>query len=246
MKQKTVAIIEARFGSTRLPGKVMKRILGKPMLKLMIERVKKADLLDDIIIATTIRSRDDVIEKLARNVEVKCFRGSEDDVLDRVYQAAKKYKIKHIVELWGDTPLIDPAIINRSIRYYFKNNYDCLGTTINKKSYSIGMSLLIFSIKILKEVNYITKKPIYREHVSNYIYSNPDKYKIGSLPCPDELKRPELRLVVDEPADFKLIKIIFENLYNKKKIFSYTDIIRFIDKNPHYKKINQRVKQRQV
>jgi len=244
-KGKVVASIEARVGSTRLPGKVMKEIIGKPMLELMIERVKKAHLIDEIVVATSTNPRDDVIEELANRLKVKCFRGSEDDVLDRVLRAVQKYNGRHIVELWGDTPLIDPLIIDGAIQYYFQNNFDCVATCLNK-TFPWGMSLLVFPRRILEEISLITNDRVDRENVSNYIYEHPDKYKIGHLPCPPELNRPEIRLTVDELCDFELVKIIFRNLSPSNPFFSTLDIIKFIDANPYLKDINKNVKQKKL
>jgi len=240
---KIVATIEARMGSTRLPGKVLMPILGKPMLEHMIERVKKAKLVDEIIIATSTNERDVVLEELAKRVRVSCFRGSEDDVRGRVLQAAKTYKADHIVELWGDTPVIDPDIIDAAVKYYLSNDYDCVGTCLDK-TFPFGISLLIFSTNTLDEVSRITNDPVDRENVSTYIYGHPEKYKIGNLPCPPELKRPELRLVVDELADFKLITEIFEHLYPTNPNFRTKEIIQLLDDNPGLLDLNRHIKQR--
>lgn len=242
-KGKVVASIEARMGSSRLPGKVMMEIIGKPMLELMIERVKGARFVDEIVVATSVNPKDDMIEELACRLGIKCFRGSENDVLDRVVKAAERNSAEHIVELWGDTPLIDPAIIDAAVQYYFENDFDCVGTFLDK-TFPWGMSLLVFPAKVLKEVSLIAHDPVDREHVSIYIYEHPDKYKIGHLPCPPELNRPEIRLTVDELADFELVKTIFEKLSLYKPLFSAQDIIRFLEANPGLKRSNENVKQK--
>ena len=146
---KIVATIEARMGSTRLPQKVMRPIMGRPMLDLMIERVKRAKLLNEIVIATSINEKDKVLEDLAKRTGVRCFRGSEDDVLDRVLNAAKSVNADIIVELWGDTPLIDPTIIDDAIEYFLDNQYDLVSTCLDK-TFPWGMSLLVFPYKILE------------------------------------------------------------------------------------------------
>ena len=236
------------MGSTRLPGKSLKKIMGKPMLELMIERVKKAKLIDEIVIATSENPKDDVIELLAKRLNVGCFRGSEDDVLDRVLKAAKAYIADHIVELWGDCPLIDPEIIDEMIRYYLDNDFDCAGTTIPtfKQTFPWGISALIFPTKMLEEISQITQDPVDRENVSNYIYEHPDIYKIGRLPCPPELNHPEIRLTVDELADFELVKTIFERLTPINRDFKTINIITFLESNPEIKNINIHVKQKKL
>jgi spore coat polysaccharide biosynthesis protein SpsF len=211
----------------------------------MIERVKKAHLIDEIVVATSLNPRDNAIEELAGRLKVKCFRGSEDDVLDRVLKAVQKYNGEHIVELWGDTPLIDPLIIDAAIQYYFRNDFDCVATCLNN-TFPWGMSLLVFPTRILEEISLITNAPVDRENVSNYIYEHPEKYTVGHLPCPAELNRPEIRLTVDELPDFQLVTKIFENLSRKNPFFTTLDILKFLDAHPELKNLNKHVKQRKI
>ena len=245
---KIVATIETRMGSTRLPGKSMRKILDKPILQLLLERVKNSKLINEIVIATTENKENDVIEELAKSMSVNCFRGSEHDVLDRVLKAAKSVNADIILELWGDTPLIDPRILDELIKYYLDNDYDCVGTVLPnfKKTYPLGISALIFSTKILGEIDKITQNPDDRENVSNYIYEHPEKYKIAPLPCPHELNFPDLRLVVDEQNDFDLIKIIFENLYPFNPNFDTINVIKFLNSNPKLKNLNKHVVQKRL
>ena len=245
---KIVATIEARMSSTRLPSKSMKKILGKPMLELMIERVKNCNKIDEIVIATSVRPENDVIESLAKKMEVGCFRGSEDDVLDRVLKSAKSVNSDTIVELWGDSPLIDANILNNLIDFYQKNEYDCVGTTFPnfEKTYPSGLSALIFPLKILDEIDRITQNPNDRENVSNYIYEHPNKYKIAPLPCPKELNFPNLRLTVDEQSDFDLINIIFKKLYSTNPEFSAAKVIELLNSDPELSEMNKHVIQRKL
>jgi len=245
---KIVATIEARMSSTRLPNKSMKRILGKPILELMIERIKHCNKIDEIIIATSVRPENDIIESLAKKMKVNCFRGSEDDVLDRVLKSAKSVDSDVIVELWGDSPLIDANILNHLIDFYQENEYDCVGTTLPnfEKTYPLGLSALIFPLKILDEVDKITKNPIDRENVSNYIYEHPNKYKIASLPCPKDLNFPNFRLTIDEQNDFNLMKIIFEKLYPADQNFSTIKVIELLNSNPNLSEINKHVIQKKL
>ena len=245
---KIVAIIEARMSSTRLPNKSMKKIVGKPLLELMIERIKHCNKIDEIVIATSILPENDVIEALAKKLKVSCFRGSENDVLERVLESAKSVNSDIIIELWGDSPLLDSNILNDLIDFYQKNRYDCVGTTFPnfKKNYPLGISALIFPLKILEEVNQITHNPNDRENVSNYIYEHPEKYKIRPLPCPKNLNFPNLRLTVDEQNDFNLIKIIFEELYYLDPQFSTVEVIKFLNSNPKLLEINKDVIQKKL
>jgi len=245
---KIIATIEVRMQSTRLPGKSLANILGKPLLQLMIERIKNSKLINEIVITTSKQPENDTIEDLARKINIKCYRGSEDDVLDRVLKAAKSINGDVIVELWGDSPLIDYHIIDRLIQFYLENKYDCVGTVFPnfKRTYPLGISALIFSTKILEEVNRLTKNPIDRENVSNYIYEHPDRYKIALLPCPEEINYPDYRLTIDEQKDLDLMKIIFERLYPSNPQFRLEDVIRFLKENPSSASLNKDVVQRKL
>ncbi len=247
-KKKIVATIEVRMTSSRLPGKPMMKILDKPMLSQLIERVMKCNEIDEIVVATTSNDTDDEIEELAKDMNVKCFRGSEEDVLGRVLNAAKYCNAEIILELWGDSPLIDSSILKNLIEYYIKNNFDCIGTTLPnfKKTYPMGFSALIFSRKVLEEVDKIGIEPDYRENVSNYIYEHPEKYKITALPCPKNLNIPNLRFTVDEYSDFQVVKQIFENLYPKDPNFTAHDIVNFLDEYPEVRDLNKNVIQKRL
>lgn len=237
---KFVASIEARCGSSRLPGKVMKEIIGRPMLELMIERVKKAKEVDEVVLATTVNPKDDVLETLAKRMGIACYRGSEEDVLLRVLKAVRSVQGDHIVELWGDTPLIDPEIIDRAVEYYKNNDYDLVGT----KGFPWGMSLLVFPSSVLEEVNVVALEQVHRENVSTYIYWHPEKYSLSDLQAPHNLSRPEIRLTVDELPDFQLVSNIFEHFGKKNIYFNTEAIIQYLDAHPEVKALNKDVKQR--
>ena len=243
-----ISTVEVRMTSTRLPGKSMKKIVGKPMLELLVERIKHCKKIDQIVIATTDNPSDDIIEELAKKMSVGCFRGSEDDVLERVLHSAKSFEADIILELWGDSPLMDHHILDDLIEYYLQNDFDCVGTTLPNfpKTFPLGLSALMFSTKILEDVERLTQNPVDRENVSNYIYEHPEIYKIAQLPCPPELNYPNIRLTVDEQKDFDLIKIIFENLYPTNPNFSASDAIKFLNSNPDIRDLNKDVMQKKL
>ena len=148
---KIIATIEVRMSSSRLPGKVLRKIQEKPMLELLIERIKTCKSINEMVIATTVNPADDPIIELANRLNVKCYRGNEDDVLERVLKAAKFVNGDIIVELWGDSPLIDKEILEDLINHFLKNDVDCIGTTLPnfEKEFPIGFSAIIFPVKIL-------------------------------------------------------------------------------------------------
>ena len=171
---KVVATIEARMGSSRLPGKTLRPILGRPTLEFLIERLKRVNRLDEIVVATTNNPRDDVVETLAHRLKVGCFRGSEEDVLGRVLGAAQTYQADVIVEITGDCPLIDPSVVQHCINEYFSRGVDYVAS----KNYVGGMNTQVFSTSVLNEVEQVTRDdPNSREHVSLPIYENAEKYK---------------------------------------------------------------------
>lgn len=241
-----VAIIEARMGSTRRPGKTMAEIMGRPMLELLIERLKKSKLLDGIVVATTTKEEDGVIEDLTKRLDVECYRGSSEDVLGRVLDAVKVYDVDLIIEITGDCPLTDPEIVDRVITLYLEGDYDYVTSGL-ECPLPRGLVVQVFSAKILEEVELLTRgDPVYREHVSLYIYERPKKYKLQYLQVPQELRKPNLRLVVDTEQDITLMKEIFNELYFKKKNFSVRDVIQLLDVKPELVKINVHIKGKKV
>jgi len=242
---KYILTIEARMRSSRLPGKVLKSILGKPMLALMIERLEHAKTIDGIVIATTVNPDDDPIVKLAEELDVDYFRGSEEDVLARVLGAARQYKADVIVETTGDCPLIDPAIVDKVVSDYRIGGADFVS---NNLVYSTprGMDVRVFSTEKLEEIDSLTIDPADREHVSLYFWEHPEKYRLRnvSTDLPPELAN--LRLTVDTPEDFEVVQKVFEALYSREDIFTFADIVNLFNHNPDLALINQDIMQKPV
>lgn len=233
-----IAIIQARIGSTRLPGKVLKKVLGKTMLEHEIERIKCAKTIDRIILATTINPEDKKIVRLAGKLKIGVFAGSEDDVLDRYYQAAKRFGAKDtIVRLTGDCPLIDPRVVDEVVSFYIKNKKNCqYASNVNPPTFPDGMDVEVFSFAALKEAWQKAGLLSEREHVTTYIRNHLEKFKIKNLKNKKNLSH--IRLTLDNKEDFILIKKIFTALYPKKKNFNLTDMNKFLEKNPELALIN--------
>ena len=238
-----VSTIEARMGSTRLPEKTIKEMVGKPMLELIIERLKRARKVDEIVVATTTEPEDEVIAELAERVGVKWFRGSSEDVLDRVIQAAKVYKADIIVEMTGDNPLLEPQLVDEAIDIYLKGNYDYVSNAI-KDTYPDGLNVQAFSVKVLDEVARITNDPADRENVSLYIYEHPEEYRLYNMEAPAEYYHPEYRWTIDTEEDFQFTKAVYENLYYKNPDFSIADIMKLLKEKPDLLKINAHIEQK--
>ncbi len=234
---KTVATIEARMRSTRLPGKVLKEICGKPMLELMIERVKRCKGLDDLVVATAVHPSCDGIEALARRLDVACCRGSEEDVLDRVLKAAASVDADVIVELTGDCPLIDPEVIDTIVTAYFESGADYCANVLHR-TYPAGMDAQVFSYPVLERVSALTQNPSDREHVSLYIYTHPEVFSLHNVESGLSPRLAEWRLVVDTTEDFELISRVFQALYPVKPAFNLMDIVELLESNPDWLTLN--------
>lgn len=235
------AIVEVRMGSTRLPGKTMMEIVGRPSISLLLERLSWAHKVNRIIVATTTKPEDDVIEFFCRENKYVCFRGDSEDVLKRVYLAAQLYKTDIVLEVTGDCPLLDPWLIDDCISLYLKSNVDYLSNFI-EQSYPPGIDVQLFSFKVLEEINRIARDEKYREHVSLYILKHPNKYTQLNLKAPKDLYFPDWHLELDELKDYELIRKIYEQLYPKNPRFTTRDIIALLKFNPDLLKINSEVK----
>jgi len=220
--------IEARMTSTRLPGKVMMPINGKINLAIMIDRIKHSKLVNDIIVATTINKEDDEIVTWCEDNNIKYFRGSEDNVYDRVLKTHQKYKTDIIVELTGDCPLLDPRLIDEAIEIYQQNNYDYVTNGL-KITYPLGMAVQVYSLQTLKSVS-TNRELEYQdmEHVTPYIYTS-KKYKVMNIEAPKDLYMPNLSVTLDTIEDFEVISNVCKNF--KDFNFGLEDIINFAKQN---------------
>lgn len=228
-------IIQARVNSTRLPAKVLKKVLGKTLLEFELERVKRASTVDSIIVATTDNQTDEVIEKLVSSLGFKVFRGSEIDVLDRYYEAAEFSGIKTIVRITGDCPLIDPGVIDDVVNFYKNGDFDYVTNGINS-NFPDGMDVEVFSFEALRKAWEEAKLPSEREHVTAYIWKNPSLFKLGTFKGNKNYSA--YRLTVDEPKDFSLVSQVISQLYPENPDFSLEDIISYLEKNPEGAAVN--------
>ncbi len=242
---KTVITIEARMRSTRLPGKVLKPILGRPMLALMIERLQRVWQADEIVVATTEKPADDPITNLAQRLGVSWFRGSEEDVLDRVLKAAQSVNADLIVEICGDCPLIDPGIIDQMIATFKSNSVDYCSNTLYY-TYPLGINAQVFPVTVLAQVSELTQNPADREHVSLYIYDHPKRFRLLNVASGFPPQVADLRLTVDTSEDFELVQAIYQELYPINPKFNLSDILILFQRRPELKLINQHIRQKPV
>jgi len=238
MDPKITAIIQARMTSTRLPGKVLKKVMGKPLLIYQIERLHYSQGINEVVIATTTNKEDDPIEELTQREGLKVYRGSEDDVLDRYYQTARKYGIDHIMRLTADCPLIDPAVCDLVIDKYLSSGVDFVHTG---PTFAEGVDCEILSFTCLEKAWINASLKSEREHCTLYLHNHPDEFE--KLTLNNETDDCKYRFTVDEPEDFQVVELIIKHFYNKQSttFFSTKDVKAFLDLHPTVTEMNSHV-----
>lgn len=235
----TAAVIQARMGATRLPGKVMLDILGKPVLWHVVDRVSKALLIDGLVVATTTKPEDDILEKFCRKNNISIFRGSEEDVLDRYYHCAKKYNMENIVRITADCPLHDPQVIDLVIEIYENGNYDYI-SNIDPPSYPDGIDVEVFSFSALENAWNNAKMSSEREHVTAYIRKNINLFRAGNVL--NKIDFSGLRWTLDQEEDFKFIQTVYKELDGLNNgLFYMNDILELINRHPELLKTNSNI-----
>jgi len=235
-----IATIEARMTSSRLPGKVLLHAAGKPMLEHLINRLRSVPSIDDIVLATTVNDIDNELELFSRKIGINCYRGSEDDVMNRVIGAADSVGADVVVEITGDCPIIDPQIVEQTIRMFKFNQADYVGNA-HVRSYPDGMDTQVFGLNTLKRSAALTDDVLDHEHVTLHIRKNPSIFSHVHLVAPPELHWPELGLTLDEVSDFELIKKIIEHFEPINPLFGCLDVVTLLRKMPEWVAINKTV-----
>ena len=239
---KTVAIIQARMGSTRLPGKVMRDLCGKPVLWHVIKRVKQARLVDDIVVATSILKTDDTIYNYLNDIGVKCFRGSEDDVLSRYYYAAKQYPADAIVRITADCPLIDPHIIDKVISGFWASSCEYASNGGEERKYPRGLDCEVFTPNLLERAFNEATEAYEREHVTPFMYWKQDSI----LSVENDKDYADMRWTLDTIEDFQLIQEVYRHFYKGIHNFYMEEIYSFLKDNPEIYQLNHNVKQKEI
>lgn len=233
------AIIQARMSSTRLPGKVMMEFSGNSLLGHIIKRLSASKTLSKIIVATTVNPSDDRIQQWAEERSILCFRGSEADVLNRYFEAARKFDVKHIARITSDDPFKDPQVIDQVANLYFAESLDF---AYNNKppSFAEGLDTEIFSFSALEQANKNATDPFEREHVTQHFYRNPDLFTQKNLQSPIDFSH--LRWTIDTPEDMKMAQAVYAALYRPDSVFYASEILALLEKHPEISQINQQVK----
>jgi spore coat polysaccharide biosynthesis protein SpsF len=237
---KVVGIIQARMGSTRLPGKVLLDLGGDTVLSRVVHRLAQSRLVAGIVVATTVLGVDDAIGLECQRIRVSCFRGSEQDVLDRYYQTARLHNAKVIVRITADCPLIDPEIVNRAIELFYEENAD-YATNDVPQTFPRGLDTEVFSMSSLTQAWEEARQPYQREHVTPYFYEHPEIFRIASLL--GEIDSTLYRWTLDTEDDLKLLRAVYDRFQNRD-IFGYAEVLALMQREPDLMDLNSRVLQK--
>jgi spore coat polysaccharide biosynthesis protein SpsF len=241
---RTVAIIQARMGSTRLPGKVMMDVIGEPMLFHVVQRVSRARAIDQVVVATTEKSDDDAIVRLCESRSWPCFRGSEDDVLDRYYQAAREHRADVVVRITSDCPVIDPGLVDDVVSEFVRllPDIDYASNTLDRQTYPRGLDTEVMRLDALEEAWRTAEEQPYREHVTLFIYRHPELFRLHGVYSAEDYS--DRRWTVDTPEDLKLIRLIFDHFGDNT--FSWRQILEVLEAHPHWQALNRHIVQKSV
>lgn len=242
---KVVTVIQARMGSTRLPGKVLEPVSGDALLALVCERARRVGSVDETVVATSTLAADDVIAQFCDERGWNCFRGSESDVLDRYFQAAIASEADHVVRITSDCPLVCPHEADRVVRHHLASGVDYThNLTVWGSGMPLGTGVEIFTRAALERSWREGHELHHREHVDEYVGDHPELFRIDRVDAPDELRRPELRLTVDTPEDLRLVRAIYDRLYRPAEVLELADVIALLDNSPELVEINRHVVQK--
>lgn len=243
------AIIQARTSSSRLPKKVLRELplkSGITILEHIIQRLKKSQFIDEIVVATTFKNDDRKIAEIAKKEHVHCFKGSELNVLERYYLAAKKYNLDVIIRITGDCPCIDPQVVDMVIQKHLKEKADYTANFLTR-TFPRGLDVEVFNFKTLTKVYQKASSDFDKEHVSPYIYkTKPDIFRIAEVRAQGKLNRPDIRITVDTEEDYILLCALFDFLFDKTRLFTTENIIDLFNSKPWLNLINSRVTQKKI
>lgn len=232
---KTAAVIQARMTSTRLPGKVLADLAGQPVLARVVNRTTRAQLLDDVVVATTASTTDDIIAETCAERGWNSFRGDENDVLDRYYRAAREYQAEIVVRVTADCPLVDPEVIDRVIGTFLRTGPDYASNTL-RRTYPLGLDVEVMSLECLTCAWREATEPWHRVHVTPYIYNNPHRFRLVSVT--GETDCSGYRWTVDTHEDLEFARAVYTRL-RKDDTFSWRDVLKLLSQEPQLLEINR-------
>ena len=238
----SLAIIQARMGSTRLPGKVLLGVGTESVLGRVVQRLRRAALIDGVVVATTDRPSDAAIIRECNGLQVACLRGSENDILDRYRQAAKWFGAEVIVRITSDCPLIDPELVDATIQAFFSQPCDYASNAL-ERTYPRGLDTEVFTIAALERAWREARKPYEREHVTPYIYEHPELFRLVSVRA--ECDYSAYRWTLDTPADLRLIRAIYAR-FGDRDYFGWRAILALMEREPELAGLNAHIAQKAV
>lgn len=230
------------MGSTRLPGKALKDIHGRTMLARVVRRALRSALMDKLVVATTEKKADDAIVSECDSLGISCFRGSEDDVLDRYYQAARTFSADCIVRITSDCPLIDAEIIDRVVQAFLNSGPDYASNTI-ESTYPRGLDVEVFTFDALKKAWCEASADFQHVHVTPYIYQHPEQFRILSVSGDEDWSR--YRWTVDTREDLALIRAIYAKI-DRDDLFSWRDVLELFNREPNLAEVNRHIRQKSL
>jgi spore coat polysaccharide biosynthesis protein SpsF len=237
-----VAIVQARTGSTRLPGKVLLPLLGEPILTRVMRRASRARTLDDVVVATTDAPADDVIEALAEREGWPITRGSEADLLDRYATAAREHGADVVVRITSDCPLIDPEVVDATVRAFADGDVDYASNSLDPRTWPRGLDVEVVSRDALETAWREDRDPAWREHATPYLYRHPERFRLRRVPAASDLSAH--RWCVDTPEDYELVGRIYEELGDDR--FGWREALAVVEAHPGWADINRHVEQKAV
>lgn len=242
---RVVAIVQARMGSTRLPGKALREIGGETMLAQVARRALRSELIDDVVVATTLNPADDAIIEECSRLGLQYFRGSEGDLLDRYCRAAEAFDADPVVRITSDCPLIDPEVIDKVIRAFLSVCPDYASNTL-VCTYPRGLDLEVFKAAALKKAWEKASKPHERTHVTPYIYQHPESFSL--LPVTGTADYSRLRWTVDTREDLEFVRAVYDNMASMGRggEFSWSDVISLLESRPDLANINSHIRQKSL
>jgi spore coat polysaccharide biosynthesis protein SpsF len=239
----TAMIVQARMTSTRLPGKILLPILGRPMLSFQIERLRRVQGVDRIVLATTTNATDDVVASFAEAERVDCVRGSELDVLSRYHDAVTRFSPQVVVRVTSDCPLLDPPVVERVLREFHAVPQGCdYASNMIRPTFPYGMAVEVMTRAALETAHREARDAAEREHVTPYLYWRPERFRLHSVIMTPDLS--QHRWTVDTPEDFALVTRIFESLYPRDRAFGIPQVLDLLREHPEWADLNRHVQQK--
>ena len=237
----TLIIVQARMTSTRLPGKVLLPLAGEPMLTRLVERLRRVQRADGIVIATTTNATDDPIAALCSQLGMPCHRGSEHDVLSRYADAARLHGADTVVRITSDCPLIDPSLIDQVIAVHEEGDSDYVSNML-PPTWPYGMAVEVFSAAALAQAHAEATQAAEREHVTPFLYWHPERYRLRNVASPVDLSQHSWS--VDTPEDYALVGRLFDHLMPTHPHFTQADVLALLDQHPDWIALNQHIQQK--